>query len=66
MRITLNGQVKEITNSDSIAVLVAQFCANRKHIITEMNGRIVPSNDWANTAIKDGDTVELVSFVGGG
>ena len=65
MRITINGQVKEI-DSSNIAHLVSQFCANRTHIITEINGRIVPAAERANTSLKDGDTVELVSFVGGG
>jgi thiamine biosynthesis protein ThiS len=66
MRLTINGQTKDITSAGNIAALVSQFCANKKHIIAEINGTIVPSTKWDSTSLKDGDTVELVAFVGGG
>ena len=33
---------------------------------TEINGEIVPKAQYAQTVLKDGDSVEVVSFVGGG
>lgn len=66
MRVTINGQAKEIAGPADLAHLAAQFSANTKYIITEINGRIVSCDDRAGTPVKDGDTVELVSFVGGG
>lgn len=65
MKITLNGQSKDISSA-TIADIVGQYCANRKNIITEVNGAIIPSASWASTSIKEGDTIELVAFVGGG
>ena len=35
-------------------------------IAVEINGRIIPKNAYAETLLCDGDTVEVVSFVGGG
>ena len=35
-------------------------------VAVELNGNIVPKAQYANTIFKDGDSVEVVSFVGGG
>ena len=40
------------------------YCTNR--IAVEQNGEIVPKSAYESTVIKDGDSLEVVSFVGGG
>ena len=35
-------------------------------IAVEINGQIVPKVNYGETILKDQDTVEVVSFVGGG
>lgn len=37
-----------------------------ERIVVEINGNIIPKNNYAETILKDGDIVEVVSFVGGG
>ena len=37
-----------------------------KRIAVEKNGEIVPKATYDETVLCDGDTVEVVSFVGGG
>ncbi len=37
-----------------------------ERIVVEINGNIIPKNNYAETILKDGDAVEVVSFVGGG
>ena len=37
-----------------------------KRIAVERNGEIVPKAQYGETVLLDGDTVEIVSFVGGG
>ncbi len=67
MNITINGQTKDISGtSQTVGSLVAQFCKEKKHVIAELNGSIIPSSDWDKTGIKEADAIELVSFVGGG
>ncbi|MBI4309165.1 MAG: sulfur carrier protein ThiS [Candidatus Omnitrophica bacterium] len=66
MKLTINGQTKNISNAATVADLAAQFCPNRKSIIAEINGAIVPCGQWDKTILKEGDAVELVAFVGGG
>lgn len=66
MNVTINGTSKELGGMSYLSDIVAQFCKESKHIITEVNGNIIPSDLWANTALNNGDTIELVAFVGGG
>ena len=37
-----------------------------KRIAVELNGDIVPKASYGETLLADGDTLEVVSFVGGG
>ncbi|NRZ29674.1 sulfur carrier protein [Clostridium beijerinckii] len=35
-------------------------------IVVELNGEIMPKPQYKQTNIKDGDSLEVISFVGGG
>ena len=37
-----------------------------KRIAVERNGEIVPKTQYDATLLEDGDSIEIVSFVGGG
>ena len=37
-----------------------------QRIAVEINGEIVPKSMYETTLLKDGDTIEIVNFVGGG
>ena len=58
------------TELDIVGKTVAEYLAttnyDMKRIATEINGEIVPKAQYAQTVLKDGDNVEVVSFVGGG
>jgi sulfur carrier protein len=69
MKITINGQIKELSAATSLKDVVDQFCKNERgsrRVVTEHNGNIIQHAHWQDTQINDGDTVELVSLVGGG
>jgi sulfur carrier protein len=66
MNVTINGTAKEFTNSLLLSEIVKQYCKEPKHIIIEVNGHIIVSDNWNTTSLKDGDMIELVAFVGGG
>ena len=66
MKITLNGQAKELESQSSLFDLIQQFAPENQRIIAEVNGEIVKNPNWNDIQIKDGDEIELVSFVGGG
>ena len=37
-----------------------------ERVVVERNGRILPREDYGAVCFTDGDTVEIVQFVGGG
>ena len=66
MNVTINGTAQQLTSTKNLSDIVASFCKESKHVITELNGTIVSSDRWAQTNLQDGDALELVTFVGGG
>jgi len=66
MNVTINGSFQQLTSQKNLSDIVSSFCKEPKHVITELNGTIVPSDQWAQTTLQDGDALELVTFVGGG
>jgi thiamine biosynthesis protein ThiS len=66
MNVTINGTPQQLTPPKNLSDIVSTFCKGSKNVITELNGTIVPPDQWLQTSLKDGDTLELVAFVGGG
>lgn len=66
MHITLNGQKKETLPSQNLREVIGRFSKNPAVLIAEVNGTIVKKAQWDALSVNDGDTIELVSFVGGG
>ena len=50
----------------SVSDYLEQENYNVKHIVVEYNLEIIPKERYAQTILKDGDEVEIVSFMGGG
>ena len=63
--ITLNGEVRR-TGAMTIATLVRELELDPAKVAVEHNGTIVPRSTLAATALGNGDTLEIVHFVGGG
>ena len=61
----INGQDCEKTGI-SVSDYLEQENYNVKHIVVEYNLEIIPKERYAQTILKDGDEVEIVSFMGGG
>jgi sulfur carrier protein len=70
MQITIyvNGKehVIDTQEVDSLDALVKTLVDNDKGLIVEVNETIVHRQHWKEHSLNDGDTVELISFVGGG
>jgi sulfur carrier protein len=63
--ITLNGEIKTI-NATSPAALLLELGLGQKQAAVEINREIIPRSQHADRPIRDGDEVEVISFVGGG
>ncbi|MFZ4125269.1 MAG: sulfur carrier protein ThiS [Rickettsiales bacterium] len=63
--ITLNGEPRTITIA-TVADLVQELGLDIRQIAVEHNRTILARPNYAKTALNNGDTVEIVSFIGGG
>lgn len=50
----------------TITAYLAQAGLGQHHVAVERNGMIVPRSTFADVTLADGDTLEIVHFVGGG
>lgn len=66
MKITINGQSKDFESEQNLKDVITKVSPNCERVIAELNGDIVKSPKWESISVKDGDTLELVTFVGGG
>jgi thiamine biosynthesis protein ThiS len=65
MNIKINGKNEEL-QAQSIAAYVSDRRLDPKTLVVEYNGRVIVADQWEATLLKDGDQLELLSFVGGG
>lgn len=66
MRITLNGEAREVTEGQSVASLLAALGIQAERVAVELNGRIVDRQAFTGTVLSEGDRVEVIGFIGGG
>jgi sulfur carrier protein len=65
MRIQVNGEARE-TTAATILALVEELGLDIRKVAVERNLEIVPRSLHGETALADGDRIEVVQFVGGG
>ena len=63
--VKVNGTELDIAGK-TLTEYLATTNYDMKRIATELNGDIVPKVIYADTVLADGDSIEIVSFVGGG
>jgi len=66
MELLINGESRRFPSSLTVAELVVALAHGGKRIAVERNGEIVPRGLHAETALADGDRIEIVVAVGGG
>ena len=67
MFITVAGNKKEVKDGLTVAELIEQEKVETPQYVTvSLNDECVENDKFATTALKDGDTVEFLYFMGGG
>ena len=66
MNVFVNGELKELQGSASLAELVTQLDLPVARIAIELNRDVVRRSEWDRIMLKDEDRIEIVHFVGGG
>ncbi len=65
MRIHVNGAARELSDTTTVAALLAAL-ELRGRIAVEVNGELVPRSAHATHLLAAGDRVEIVQAIGGG
>ena len=66
MKLIVNGEERELPDGTTIAALLSDLNLPADATVAERNGDIIPRDRHAETILTDGDTIELIRFVGGG
>ena len=67
MTITVAGTKKEVADGITVAqLLIDEKAENPQYVTVTINDDFVDNDKYAQTVVKDGDTVEFLYFMGGG
>ncbi len=66
MQVFVNGDPFEIDAGATVSDLVALLADDPRGVAIERNLEIVPKSRHVDTALEEGDRLEVVQFVGGG
>ncbi|THF60142.1 sulfur carrier protein ThiS [Pseudothauera rhizosphaerae] len=66
IQLFVNGQAETVDDGLTVSDLLSRRGLAGKRLAVERNGEIVPRGRHAETALADGDRLEIVVAVGGG
>jgi thiamine biosynthesis protein ThiS len=64
--VRVNGEQRELARETSVAGLLELLGVSTPRVAVEFNREILSKSRYVETRLSDGDTVEVVQFVGGG
>lgn len=65
VKILLNGEARDVSSPNLLA-LIDEIGLDGRKVAVERNLEIVPRSTYLATDLRDGDRLEIVTFVGGG
>jgi sulfur carrier protein len=66
MTITVNGKQRELPDGSTGTDLLQELGIPASTTVAEVNGEIVPREQFVARHLQTGDSIELVTIVGGG
>ena len=66
MNLTINGEPRAIAAPMTLDRLLGELGLDGRKVAVERNREIVPKSAYGRVALADGDTLEIVHFIGGG
>lgn len=66
MSIQLNGELREMAEPISVAALLVELDMSNRPVAVEVNRELIIKAEHESCQLKDGDSVEIVTLVGGG
>jgi sulfur carrier protein len=65
MRVIVNGEAREIASS-SVDALLGELEYDGTHFAVALNYDVLPKSRWAETPLKNGDEIEIITPRQGG
>lgn len=66
MKLTVNGESRELTEDLTLIGLLTSFSLNPDATAVQLNQDILEREAFPTVTLNDGDTLELIRIVGGG
>ena len=66
MKLTINGEKREIVKSQTLEELIRELNIQAPNFAVALNQQVIPKSKYATAAIQENDEVEIVHAVGGG
>lgn len=66
MHVIINGREYHLDNCRRLPELLAEKQLDRLPVVVEINGTIIPRDQYPVTPIREGDRLEIVRLLGGG
>lgn len=66
MRIIINGDSHEVSNGATVQAVLEQMGLGKRPVVVEVNRRALFPREVADTALSEGDVVEVVQITAGG
>jgi len=66
IEVQVNGAAQRFESDTDVAALLERLQLTGKRVAVERNGEIVPRSRFTQTALANGDRLEIVVAVGGG
>ena len=66
MKLQVNGETRAVNEEISLAELLEQSELAPQRVAVEVNRELVRRADYSDTRLREGDRIEIVTFVGGG
>lgn len=66
VQVRLNGKERDIAAGQTVRALLESLELHPSLVVVELNREILARDTYGVVPVKEGDTIELVHFVGGG
>ncbi len=66
MKVIINGEQQDLSPEDTLDTVTKEHKLPERSFVIELNGEIIDQINYPNRSLKEGDTIEIIRFVGGG
>ena len=66
MHVQVNGESRQVREESNVTDLLRDLQLNVERVAVEINLEILDKRDFDARTLKEGDRIEIMSFIGGG